>query len=198
MDTRISGRNIQINEALEDYTLQKVDRLDRYLPNIREVRVDLARQHNSRGENLSIAQITVKHERGAILRAEEKTTGEIRHAIDSAVGKMHRQIERFKGKRIKNKRRKGERFMATLEEIEMAESILDDIPDATYAVPDEEAPEVIRRKAVELLPMDEAEAIEQMELLGHSFFMFFNAETGKINVLYRRSDEGYGLLEPTD
>lgn len=194
MDIKIGGRNIKITEGLEEYTRKKVDRLDRYLPNIRDIRVDLARQNNSRGEDMHIAQITVNHARGAILRAEEKSTGEIHHAIDAAVDKLYRQIERFKGK-SKDKRRK-ERYSATVEELEVAETS-PDVPDATERVAFTE-PDVLRRKAVELVPMDEQEAIEQMELLGHTFFMFFNADTGKVNVIYRRAEFGYGLLEPTE
>lgn len=196
MDIKISGRNVKISERLEGYTQKKVERLDRYLPNIRDVRVDLARQNNRRGENMSIAQITVRHDRGAILRTEERTTGDLDLAIDGAVDKMYRQIQRFKGKR-RDKLRKRDRYMATAEEIEMAEPMpIDDdeeVVDATVPYPSQE---VIRRKHVELIPMDEEEAIEQMELLGHTFFMFLNSETNKVNVLYSRADGGYGLLEP--
>jgi putative sigma-54 modulation protein len=196
MDIRINGRNMKLTDGLEDYAYRKVDRLDRYLPNIREIRVDLAQQHNSRGENMSIAQITVQHSRGAILRAEEKTTGDVHAAIDVAVDKMYRQINRFKGKRQDKKRRGGNRFMATVEEIELAEALPIPAPnETTITTPDGEN-EVLRRKMVDLVPMDEIEAIEQMELLGHNFFMFFNAETGKVNVIYRRTGGGYGLLEP--
>lgn len=199
MDVQISGRNIKVTNGLEDYTRRKVDRLDRYLPNIREIRVDLARQNNSRGEDMSIAQITVQHDRGALLRAEEKTEGDIHHAIDTAIDKMYRQIMRFKGKR-RDKNRRQNRFAPTLEELELAEPLpIEDVQDEVIIKEEPELHEsVLRRKQVNLVPMDELEAIEQMELLGHSFFMFFNAETGKVNVVYRRSANGYGLLEPNE
>ena len=197
MDIKVNSRNMKLTDGLEDYARRKVDRLDRYLPNIRQIRVDLARQNNSRGEDMSIAQITVQHERGALLRAEEKSPGDVHHAIDAAVDKMYRRIERFKGKRVDNKRRNRERYMATPEEIASAEDLpIPETPDTTIVEMADGENEVIRRKAVSLVPMDEVEAIEQMELLGHSFFMFFNAESGHVNVLYRRSENGYGLLEP--
>jgi len=150
---------------------------------------------------MSIAQITVQHERGAILRAEEKTTADLNHAIDVAVDKMYRQIVRFKGKRRDKKRRA--RFAPTAEELLQAEPLPIEGIEIPEAPPLDEAPEaeadtVLRRKQVALIPMDEHEAIEQMELLGHTFFMFYNAKTGTINVVYRRTDEGYGLLEPLD
>jgi putative sigma-54 modulation protein len=205
MDVTIEGTNVKVTEDLEDYTRSKLDKLDRYLPRIREIEVDLSHERAKRGEDRVSAQITVRHIRGAILRAEEKTTGDIKKAIDGAVDKMYRQIQRFKGKRT----RKGkERFVATLEELNLAEDIPDvdeyvdeyaalaaevessAADDGDYNVP------IARRKDIELNPMTEIEAIEQMELLGHNFFMFFNADTQTINVLYRRTPGDYGILVP--
>ncbi len=193
MNVNIHGRNVKVTDGLEEYVQRKLNRLDRYLPNLNDVRVDLDKQNTRRGEDLAIAQITVRHNRGAILRAEVKQPGEIHHAIDEAVDKMYARIERFKGKR-RSKRRRSERFVATAEELSMAEEMLPEIPDAALNAEAEE--EVLRRKHVELLPMNEAEAIEQLELLGHSFFMFLNADTGGVNVLYKRDEGGYGLLQP--
>ena len=180
MDVNIHGRNIRITEALEAYTRKKLDRLDRYLPNIADIRIDLSSENTRRGESLMGAQITIRHRRGAILRAEEKVFGDIQIAIDSAVDKMYRRIQRFKGKR----RRKGqERFIATLEELDVAETI----PDVEEYIEEEAATEaiempIVRRKDVAVTSMSEMEAIEQMELLGHAFFVFFNEQTGSVNV----------------
>src|SRR5690606_127979 len=122
MDVTIQGANVKVTDDFEQYARKKLDRLDRYLPRISNVRVDLSYEHTRRGEDLMSAQITVRHARGAILRAEDRTTGDPKKAIDNAVDKMYRRIQRFKGKRS----RKGkERFTATLEELSMAE----DIPD---------------------------------------------------------------------
>ncbi len=208
MDVTILGANVKVTDDIESYARKKLDRLDRYLPHIQEVRVDIAHEHTRRGENLISAQITIRHERGAILRAEDKSANDAKKAIDKAVDKMYRRIQRFKGKRS----RKGkERFVATLEELNLAE----DIPDVEefvdeYAELADEYQEtqlegdgmetlpfpIARRKDVALAPMTEIEAIEQMELLGHAFFMFFNADTQVINVLYRRTSGDYGLLVP--
>jgi putative sigma-54 modulation protein len=122
MDVTVHGNNIKITDNLENYAKKKVNRLDRYLPSISIVRVDLAHEHTRRGEDRVSAQITVYHERGAILRAEEKVMGDVMIAIDNAVDKMYRQIQRFKSKRS---RKGAERFVATLDELELAE----DIPD---------------------------------------------------------------------
>lgn len=204
MDVTIQGTNVKVTDDLDTYARKKLDRLDRYLPRIREVRVDLSYEHTRRGEDLVSAQITVRHARGAILRAEERTTSDAKKAIDKAVDKMYRRIQRFKGKRSRKGR---ERFTATAEELTMAEAIPDveefaeEFADGSaepletgtveeYVVP------IARRKDIELSPMTEIEAIEQMELLGHTFFMFFNADTQTINVLYKRTSGDYGLLVP--
>lgn len=205
MDVIIQGDDLKITDELDAYTRDKLDRLDRYLPHIADVRVDFDHEHTRRGEDLVSVQITVRHKRGAILRAEEKTTAEVKKAVDKAVDKMYRQIQRFKGKRS----RKGkERFTATIEELNLAEDIpnleefTDEFDDSTadyyetqlegedFAVP------IARRKDIVMAPMTEVEAIEQMELLGHNFFMFYNIDTKTINVLYQRGSGGYGLLVP--
>ncbi|MBL8116792.1 MAG: ribosome-associated translation inhibitor RaiA [Anaerolineae bacterium] len=195
MELTIQSHNFKVNNTLETYARKKLDKLDRYLPNIAELRVDLSRQNTRRGDDLAIAQITVRHERGAILRAEERTTGEFEEAINGAVDKMYRQIQRFKGKRSRKGR---ERFSATIEELNLAEAIPDVevFTEETVTIPEENLEEVVRRKAVALSAMNEIEAIEQMELLGHTFFVFYNAETGGINVIYKRSEGGYGVLIP--
>jgi putative sigma-54 modulation protein len=193
MDVIIQGHNLRVSDALESYTRKKMDKLDRYLPNIYDVRIDLSSERTKRGEDLAIAQITIRHSRGAILRAEERSPGDINAAINSAVEKMYRRIQRFKGKRIRKGR---ERFTATLEELNAAEQIPDmevfeDIPET-----EEAEREIVRRKEVPVVAMNEAEAIEQLELLGHSFFVFFNDATGGVNVLYKRTSGGYGVIVP--
>lgn len=192
MDISINGRNLRISEALEEYTRKKLGRLDRYLPNIADVRVDFSRQNTKRGEDLAVAQITIRHSRGAILRAEEQASGEPQTALNLAVDKMYRQIQRFKGKRSRKGR---ERFIATLEELDLAEALPEDGAEGMY-VDVEPEPEIIRRKDISVTTMTEAEAIEQMELLGHTFFVFHNAITDSINVIYKRKLGDYGVLNP--
>ncbi|NWG17874.1 MAG: ribosome-associated translation inhibitor RaiA [Chloroflexi bacterium] len=200
MDVTIHSTNIRMTDALEAYTRKKLDKLDRYLPNITKIEIDLSQQRSRRGEDLAIAQITIRHKRGAILRSEERIPGDIQTAINAAVDNMYRRIQRFKGKR----QRKGrERFTATIEELSLAEAIPDVeefIEEETpVEVPAAEAApltDIVRRKAIPVTAMTEAEAIEQMELLGHAFFVFFNDGTGSVNVLYKRSSGGYGVLVP--
>jgi len=198
MEITIQGLNMKVNDGVMSYARKKLDRLDRYLPGITDVRLDLSTENSRRGGNLRIAQLTVYHRRGAILRAEERVNNDFEIAINQAVDKMYRQITRFKGKRV-DRRHAGDRYQATIEELDLAEAVPEDTVLETEAVetfPDVVEEAILRRKVVNLAPMTEEEAIKQMELLAHDFFLFFNAELGSFSVLYKRETGGYGLLIP--
>jgi putative sigma-54 modulation protein len=184
LDVDIYGRNMEITERIEEYVDKKVSKLDRYLNNIDQARVDLAFAKSARSAaDRHVAQITITG-KGYILRAEERSD-DIFAAFDSALSKMQRRIERYKGKR---QRGRGDGRSAS----DMVE-----IPDISEEMEGEAAPIIARRKKFFLTPMDEMEAIEQMNLLGHEdFFVFYNANTNAINVLYKRRDDTYGLIEP--
>jgi putative sigma-54 modulation protein len=188
MELKIHTRNVDVTPRLQEHVEKKVSRLDRYLPNISEVRVDLAIEKRKQGLEQCIAQLTVRNSRGVILRSEEKRQADVFAALDVALDKMYRQIERYKGKR---KRRGGGRFTEAEADLAMVEAA-----PMERVEEEEEKTAVVRRKRVMLTAMSEEEAIDQMELLGHSFFVFFNADTAKIGVLYRREDGNYGVLEP--
>lgn len=181
LDVEIYGRNLEVTDRLQDYVTKKVSKLDRYLSEIDEARVDLAFAKSARSaSDRQVAQITVRG-KGFILRSEERAD-DIFTAVDAALSKMQRQVERYKGKRYRGR---GDGRSA-------AEVLPEPID-----VEEEEGPGIVRRKRFQVTPMDETEAIEQMSLLGHeSFFVFFNANTNNINVLYRRRDGSYGLIEP--
>jgi putative sigma-54 modulation protein len=189
MQIQIHAKNITVNERLGDYAEKKLNRLDRYLPNIVRVDLELSEERRRQGGNRAVAQLTVRNTRGTILRAEDKTQTDPFAAVDVVIDKMYRQISRYKGKR---QRRAGDRFEVMEPELAAAEPLPDE---ASYA--DEEMPvSIVRRKAIEIAPMNEEEAIEQMELLGHDFFVFYNANSKSVNVLYRRKEGDYGLIDP--
>jgi putative sigma-54 modulation protein len=179
MDILIHGKNVDITPRLQSYVQRKVERLDRFMPNIIEIRVDLAEEKSNRMGVRQVAQVTLRNERGAVLRAEERTT-DMFVAVDAVVDKLYRQIERYKGK---HKRRGHEDFSLYETAVELDEE-------------DYEMGHLIRRKTFSIQPMHEEEAIEQMELLGHDFFVFVNADSEGVNVVYRRKDGNFGLLEP--
>jgi putative sigma-54 modulation protein len=182
LEVEIYGRNLEITERIHEYVEKKVSKLDRYLSNIEEARVDLAFVKSARNANdRQVAQITIRG-KGFILRAEERSDN-IFTAIDATLSKMQRRISRYKGKRFR-----GRGDGRTVSEF-VGEGITEEV--------EEEQPMIARRKRFVLHPMNEEEAVEQMALLGHEdFFVFYNAVTNAINVLYKRRDGSYGLIEP--
>jgi len=183
MTINIFSKNIVLTNDLRKYVNNKSSKLDRYLKQIDETRVDLSFVKSAReAEDKFIAQITLRGH-GFILRAEERSDN-IKSAIDLVIDKIKRQIERYKGKRYRSKgeiKPVGEMLAAKISEQNEAVT----------------PPIIARRKHFTLVPMNEIEAIEQMNLLGHEdFFIFYNANTNKINVLYKRRDGTYGLIEP--
>lgn len=183
IQVEIYARNMEVTDRIDDYVNKKVSKLDRYLSNIDEARVDLTHAKAARNVNdRHVAQITVRG-KGYILRAEERAD-DIFAAFDAALSKMQRRIERYKGKRYRGR---GDGRSVT-------ELVTPIVPEEAV---EEAEPIIARRKQFLLTPMDEMEAIEQMNLLGHEdFFIFYNANTNAINVLYKRRDDSYGLIEP--
>lgn len=183
----IHGRDVDIKPRLQEYVEKKVGKLDRYLAVIREARVDLTEVKSARSSSdRYVAQLTIPL-KGTVLRAEERHN-DVFAAVDAVLDKMNRQIERYKGKRWRGRG----------DGMEAAELALEPEEEAPVAEAEEEVPTlVVRRKKFLLSPMNEAEAIEQMQLLSHdNFFVFFNGETNRVNVLYRRRDGNLGLIDP--
>lgn len=175
MNVSIFTRNMEMTPHLSRYVDQKISKLDRYLPSIEEARMDLSVENTRNTAHSQVAQLTVRV-RGTILRAEERTN-DMFASIDAVLDKMYRQIARYKGKRQ-------DRFSPAAEPLPIEE----ETPEPTG--------EIVRVKRFEVRPMTPEEAIEQMELLGHSFYIFLNADENALNVVYKRSDGNYGLLQP--
>lgn len=179
------ARNMRLTDNVRDYVEKKASKLERHLQEIDEIRVELSHIKSARSaQDRQVAQITV-HGSGFILRTEERAE-EIHAAFDAALDKMQRQVERYKGKRHRGR---GDGRSAA------------EVVEAEEELPVDETGELLpligRRKKFIILPMTEDEAVEQMRLLGHdNFFVFFNAEQNSIQVLYRRRNGTYGLIEP--
>ena len=185
MELSITGKNIEITDAIRKHVEKKIGRLDRYLPNIIDGRVELTVDEGARAaEDRQIAQVTLRTKK-VVLRAEEASS-DIFASIDAVVEKMQRQVDRYKGKRWA---RRGEGAEAAL-------PVAEEVGEAAEEEAGEEAVGVARVKRFRMVPMDEVEAIEQMELLGHDFFVFYNVNENQINVLYRRRNGEYGLIQP--
>ncbi|MGD0709016.1 MAG: ribosome-associated translation inhibitor RaiA [Anaerolineaceae bacterium] len=179
----ISVKNMEETERIKSYISSKISKLDRYMGDIEEINIDLAFMKSARNAaDRHAAQITL-YGRHVTLRTEEYAT-DVLAAFDNALDKMQRKIERYKGKRNHGR---GDGTPAS-----------EAVPEAVIMEDEtQEEPVIVRRKQFTLSPMNELEAIEQMRLLEHdNFFVFYNADTSAINILYRRRDGTYGLIEP--
>ena len=171
----VTGKNFEITDALSERIDKKISKLERYMPEDKEVQVRLSQERGNR----NIAEITISV--GSVILRAEEISNDMYMSIDRAVDKLNRQIRRHRTKL--EKRLRAGAFEG------------DDLPEE--ATP-EEAPDynLVRVKKFSVKPMQVEDAIAQMELLGHSFFLFLNEETDSMCVLYVRADGGYGLLEP--
>lgn len=179
----IQGHGLNISKRFETYVNNKAEKLDRYLPGVEDVRVEVTPQ-SAKEDAPKAIQLTVRRKR-TLLRVEERNP-DIYAGFDRALDNMYQRIARYKGKRLGNKRG-GAPADA---ELEAAEALPIDVDD--YADPKP----VVKTKVFTVVPMSSEEAIEQMELIGHDFFVFINDASSATNVVYRRKDGGYGLLMP--
>jgi putative sigma-54 modulation protein len=148
----IQARNMEVTDRINDYIIKKASKLDRFLPAIEETRVELSFEKSARSvSDRHIAQITVRG-KNLLLRSEERAD-DIFAAFDTALDKIQRQIDRYKGKRYRGR---GDGRSAA-EVVPMPELEVEAV---------EEEPVIVRRKKFALVPMNEAEAVEQMKLLG--------------------------------
>jgi putative sigma-54 modulation protein len=174
MELLIKGKNVEITEAIEEYIQQRLGKLEHHLPNIASVRVELSEEQTRSLESRYVAQVTIDR-RDALLRGEERA-GDLFAAIDGVANVITRQIQRYKGKLYGRKRPSPLR--------------------AEIAIEEEEPRTVVKIKRFPVKPMSIDEAVDQMELLGHDFFLFFNPDAAQFNLLYRRKDGNYGLIQP--
>lgn len=171
MKYNIRGNKIDVTEAISDYIKSKVSKLEKYLDDNDEVEAKAIVSAKGHDQKVEITIWSGKYN----IRAEV-VNADLYSAIDLVIDKLERQFKKYRGKL--NAKRVKEEYVPEIDELF-----------------EEEEQKIVRRKEVYLKPIDEDEAITQMELLGHSFFVFKNVETGKINVVYKRSDSDYGLIE---
>ncbi len=176
MQLIVSGKNLEVSDWLKEYCEKKIGKLDRYLPTLSEARVELGLEKTKDASKSQVVQVTLRNN-GTILRGEERSS-DFTAAIDAVSEKLTKQIDRYKGKRHR------------------ARALSDREPEPEPVEEVEPAPRIVRTKRFRTPPISEEEAIEQMELVGHNFFVFFNRDRGAINVLYRRNDGNYGVIEP--
>ncbi|MGE5557447.1 MAG: ribosome hibernation-promoting factor, HPF/YfiA family [Bacillota bacterium] len=173
MQVKIKGKNLEVSDALKDYAEKKLQKVGRFFtrkPVESDVTFNIER-------GMHIVDITLAVG-GLLLRGESKSE-DMYHSIDMAVERIERQIEKYKA-RITRK-------------LKNTEGGTEPEPPGRR---DEERPRIVRSKKFDIKPMDVGEAVMQMDLLGHDFYVFTNSETDEINVIYKRKDGQYGLIEP--
>lgn len=181
MKTTITAKNMVVTNAINDRVMRKISKMERYLNPNAEIFVRLTREKNNR----RTCEITVPVS-GVTLRAEASNDDNLYVSIDQALAKLERQIHKHRTKLDKR-----------LREDAFSPVELEYDADTAEAVEQEaEARKVVRHKSFPVRPMSVEDAILQMELLGHDFFVFVNAETDRTNVLYLRKDGDLGLMEP--
>ncbi|MFP3389043.1 ribosome hibernation-promoting factor, HPF/YfiA family [Brevibacillus reuszeri] len=184
MKFNIRGENIQVTAALREYVEKKVGRLEKYFETGQPADVQVTMQVH-RGEGT--IEVTIQLN-GVILRAEE-TNEDMYAAIDLVAEKLERQIRKHKTKLMRKLRIDATNKVGQRESAPVAVMMADT---------DEEDVDIniVRTKRFDLKPMDAQEAVMQMDMLGHSFFVFQNSDTNDVSVVYRRNDGRYGLIEP--
>lgn len=177
MEVTLQARNLEMSDSLREYVQKKLDKLSKYFRNPLQVQVMLSSE-----KGRQIAEVTIPIS-DLILRGEDETD-DIYASVDGVVDKLERQIKKYKTKINRKARRTG------VKDLELAPLTGDDDSDEA------DEPRVVKSKRFSIKPMFLEEAILQMNLLGHDFFVFTNAETDRMSVVYRRRDGNYGLIEP--
>ena len=174
MEIIIHGDKIRITKAINEYIDEKLGKLDKYLENSEIVRANVLVKVKN---NQQTVEVTIPLKK-FILRSEE-TNDDFYAAVDKTIDKLERQIRKNKTKLMSRNSKPSYDFNSSMIEVEE----------------DKEENKIVKRKTIEVKPMDEEEAILQMELLGHQFYMYKDADSNKPAVVYKRKDGNYGVLE---
>jgi putative sigma-54 modulation protein len=178
---QVKGKNLEVSDSLYRYAEEKLGKLERHLNDATRLELELAVEKNPSIAASQVAEATV-WTKGPILRARESSE-DMRASIDLLVEKLERQVKRYREKR---QRKQTARHAPHHQPLEEAEPV----------VPGEAEPLIVKTKQFAVKPMTPEEAVLQLELIGHDFFVFRNVESSEVNVVYRRRDANYGLIEP--
>ncbi len=191
MDITVSGRKIPISDSLRNYAEDKIGK------SVEQLDVDaiaceivLYREKNPANPNPAVCEVTVIL-KGSVARVEESEE-DMFAAIDVAAAKIARQLRKYKTRLRDKRKKKTENIESEQREDAHPETDLD-LDRLMDELTDDE---IVRRKAIDFAPMTEEDALLQIDMLGHDFFVYTDRDTGDVNVLYRRNDGTYGLLMP--
>jgi putative sigma-54 modulation protein len=172
----VKGKNVEVSDSIRQYAQEKLAKLERQLADPTRIELELAVERNPSISANHVAEATI-WTKGPVLRARE-ASADHKASIDQLVDKLERQVKRYREKR---RRYRG---------VPSGEAIPEN------AVPVEGEPHIVKSKRFPVKPMNPEEAVLQLELVGHDFFVFQNGDTMEVNVVYRRRDGSYGLIEP--
>lgn len=187
MDIKVSGRKTTVTDALRAHVDEKIGEALKVF-DIEPMTVDVVLRYekNPSNANPAIVEVTVRA-RGSVIRVAEHGA-DMYAAIDLSADKVTRQLRKFKTKVVDN--RQGGASAADVAPVERVEDLAD------LLLPEEEDDLLVREKVIDVTPMTEEQALVQTDLLGHDFYVFENATTGLINVVYHRKNGGYGIIKP--
>ena len=182
MRLQIKGRNIEVTDHVRRYAEEKLGRFERQLSDATQLELELALEHNPSIADDHVAEATI-WTKGPTLRASERSSA-FESSIDQLVEKLERQVQRYRAKR--SRRESGKRASANGQAV---------VPDHNFTAEQLDTM-IVKSKRFDLQPLSAEEAVLQLELVGHDFFVFQNEATGKTDVVYRRRDGDYGHIEP--
>lgn len=187
MDIKVSGRKTTVTDALRAHVDEKIGEALKVF-DIEPMTVDVVLRYekNPSNPNPAIVEVTVRA-RGSVIRVAEHGA-DMYAAIDLSADKVTRQLRKFKTKVVDS--RQGGASAADVAPVERVEDLAD------LLLPEEEDDLLVREKVIDVTPMTEEQALVQTDLLGHDFYVFENATTGLINVVYHRKNGGYGIIKP--
>ena len=193
MELNIRGKNVKVSEDRRELIQKKLGNLNHYLESINEATVELSSENTRKNDERLVVEMTVRTN-GTLMRAEERDNN-LSNALDRVHAKMQRQMSRYKDRRVDRKRRLA---LPTNEAVNALEPTPPPPARLDTALEERNSDYLpVKIKTFQVSPIVSDEAIEQMELLGHDFFVFLDAETKEISVVYRRDDGYYGLLRPS-
>ena len=176
MQLEVKGKNVEVSDSIRSYAESKLRRLERQLSDPTVVELELAVERNPSIAENQVAEATV-WTKGPVLRAREASS-DMKASIDQLANKLARQVKRYREKRVEEPRRGDHPAPTALDSLDGPE------------------PLIVKSKQFPVKPMSPDEAVLQLELVGHDFFVFQNAESADVNVVYRRRDGSFGLIEP--
>jgi putative sigma-54 modulation protein len=182
MDIQITGKNLDLSAANREYITRKLDKVQRHLKKIEAFEVVVTEESTRSPNQRFVVQVTVQN-KGTILRGEERGV-DLYNAIDNVAEVMNRQVEHYKGKQPDSNNRGKPSIRTTTSEVTTPE----------VEEPIDEGPRIVKTKRFDVKPMAIDEAVDQMILLRHDFFLFHNTDTNNVNLLYKRKDGDLGLI----